>query len=134
MIIDEMISSGHARALLAIKDRELQVETATQIFDNKLSVRETEKLIKKLISPRKEKKHRRDIKHDPVILSLQKNIEEILGTKVSIAAKRNKGKIEIEYFPMMSWRGLWIYYSKSDMNRRVAMEHIFHSLRVSKMN
>lgn len=98
MIIDEMISSGHARALLAIKDRELQVETATQIFDNKLSVRETEKLIKKLISPRKEKKHRRDIKHDPVILSLQKNIEEILGTKVSIAAKRNKGKIEIEYF------------------------------------
>lgn len=98
MIVDEMLSTGHARALIAIKDVELQVEIATQIFDQKLSVRETEKLIKKLLVPRKEPKSKKDPMFDPIIQSLQKNIEEILGTKVLIDAKKNKGKIEIEYF------------------------------------
>lgn len=98
MVIDEMLSSGHARALISIKDSELQIEIATQIFDQKLSVRETEKLIKKLLVPRKESKSKKDPMFDPIIQSLQKNIEEILGTKVIIDAKKNKGKIEIEYF------------------------------------
>ena len=98
MVVDEMLSSGHGRALIAIKDQELQVEIATQIFDQKLSVRETEKLIKKLLVPRKEAKSKKDPMFDPIIQSLQKNIEEILGTKVLIDAKKNKGKIEIEYF------------------------------------
>lgn len=98
MVVDEMLSSGHGRALIAIKDAELQVEIATQIFDQKLSVRETEKLIKKILVPRKEPKSKKDPMFDPIIQSLQKNIEEILGTKVLIDAKKNKGKIEIEYF------------------------------------
>lgn len=98
MIVDQMLSTGHARALIAINDIELQVETATKIFDQKLSVRETEKLVKKILTPRKEYKSNKDPMFDPIIQSLQKNIEEILGTKVQIDAKKNKGKIEIEYF------------------------------------
>lgn len=98
MVIDEMLSSGHARALIAIKDPDLQVEIATQIFDQKLSVRETEKLIKKVLTPKKIQVNKKDDEMDPIILSLQKDVEEILGTKVHINAKKNKGKIEIEYF------------------------------------
>ena len=55
MIIDDMISTGHARALLAIDDKNLQYELANKVFDEKLSVRETEKLIKDLKNPKKEK-------------------------------------------------------------------------------
>ncbi len=98
MVIDEMLSSGHARALLAIKDNETQVETAIQIFDQKLSVRETEKLVKKILTPKKKKAPNDNSIMDPIIESIQKNVEEILGTKVNIDAKNNKGKIEIEYF------------------------------------
>jgi len=98
MVITQMISSGHARTLLALKENELQYETAVLVFDNKLSVRETEILIKKLLSEKKVKPLKKDTMLDPIISSLQKNIEEILGTKVRIDAKKNKGFIEIEYF------------------------------------
>lgn len=98
MVITQMISSGHARTLLAIKDIDQQYEVAVQVFDNKLSVRETESLIKKLMTEKKEKIVKKDQMMDPIISSLQKSIEEILGTKVKIDAKKNKGIIEIEYF------------------------------------
>jgi len=98
MVIDEMLSSGHARALISIKDNDLQFELANQIFDQKLSVRETEILIKKTLTPNKSRKTKKEQLIDPVINSLQKDIEEILGTKVQIKANKNKGKIEIEYF------------------------------------
>lgn len=98
MVITQMISSGHARTLLAIKDNEQQYEVAVKVFDHKLSVRETEALIKKHISEKKDKAVKKDQMMDPIISSLQKNIEEILGTKVRIDAKKNKGVIEIEYF------------------------------------
>ena len=55
MIIDDMITTGHARALLAIDDQEQQYILANKIFDEKLSVRETEKLIKDIKNPRKRK-------------------------------------------------------------------------------
>ena len=57
MIIDDMISTGHARALLAIEDKEQQYILANKVFDEKLSVRDTEKLVKEL------KKHQYD-QHD----------------------------------------------------------------------
>lgn len=96
MLIDEMLSSGHARALLAIEDEEKQYSIATKIFDEKLSVRETEKLVKNLDKPKKE----------PVVLEdgaiyedLQEKMKAIMGTKVVINRKSNtKGKIEIEYY------------------------------------
>ena len=100
MIIDDMISSGHGRALLAIEDNELQYTIAMQIFDNKMSVRETEKLVKSIVNKKPKKE---DPKLSTQIQLIYKDFEEnmksILGTKVSINTKNEKkGKIEIEYY------------------------------------
>ena len=56
MIIDDMISTGHARALLAIEDKEQQYILANKVFDEKLSVRDTEKLVKELKKPKGKRK------------------------------------------------------------------------------
>ena len=99
MIIDDMISTGHARALLAIDDPEQQYILATKVFDEKLSVRETEKLIKGLKSPKKEIKKPKTDEHKFVYDDLADKMKNVFGTKVKIAPKGNgKGKIEIEYY------------------------------------
>ncbi len=98
MIVDEMISTGHARALLAVDDKEFQFQLAQKIFDEKLSVREVEKLIKEVKSPKKEKAKQTDIENKFVYDDLQNKINQVLGTKVNIKHKNNKGKIEIEYY------------------------------------
>lgn len=98
MIIDEMISTGHARALLAIDDKKLQYELANRIFDEKLSVRETEKLVKEIKNPKKPKE-KKSVENEFVYKDLENRMKEVMGTKVSIASKSNgKGKIEIEYY------------------------------------
>lgn len=102
MVIDEMISTGHARALLGIADEEKQYTTAQKIFDEKISVRDTEKLVKKMqkqknapvkeITPEKKKL-------DAVYQEAEEKMKTILGTKVIINQKDSmKGKIEIEYY------------------------------------
>ena len=98
MIIDDMISTGHARALLAIDDKEQQYILANKIFDEKLSVRETEKLIKD-IKNHKKPKEKKVIEHVFIYNDLEEKMKEVMGTKVSIASKgKGKGKIEIEYY------------------------------------
>lgn len=98
MIIDDMISTGHARALLAIDDEEQQFILANKIFDEKLSVRETEKLVKALKNPKKEVKKEKS-EHTFVYENIEEQIKNIMGTKVSVNQKANgKGKIEIEYY------------------------------------
>lgn len=98
MIIDDMISTGHARALLAIDNKEQQYSIATKIFDEKLSVRETEKLVKSLKNPKK-KVEKEKIEHVFVYNDLVDKMKNVMGTKVNINAKANgKGKIEIEYY------------------------------------
>ena len=98
MIIDDMISTGHARALLAIDDPELQYTLANKIFDEKLSVRETEKLIKILKNPKKTAKKEK-IEHTFIYENLEEKMKGIMGTKVNVNPKSNgKGKIEIEYY------------------------------------
>ena len=98
MIVDDMISTGHARALLAIDDEEQQYLLANKIFDEKLSVRETEKLVKSLKNPKKPVKKEK-IEHMFVYENLEERMKNIMGTKVSVNAKSNgKGKIEIEYY------------------------------------
>ena len=98
MIVDDMISTGHARALLAIDDEEQQYILANKIFDEKLSVRETEKLVKALKNPKKENKKPK-IEHTFVYDNLEEQMKNILGTKVSVNPKANgQGKIEIEYY------------------------------------
>ena len=94
MIVDDMISTGHARALLALDDEEQQYILANKIFDEKLSVRETEKLVKALKNPKVQKQE-----HMFVYDNLEEHLKNIIGTKVSVNPKANgKGKIEIEYY------------------------------------
>ena len=111
MIVDEMISSGHGRALLAITDLELQYTLAMKIFDNKLSVRETERLIKNMLADKKNKKAAGIDPQTAIIYhQLEDKIKSIIGTKVQINAKSNKkGRIEIEY------------YSEEDLERIVSL-------------
>ena len=101
MLIDDMLSTGHVRALITIADPQLQYETAMYIFDKKLSVRETESYVKKLLN--KTPKEKTSEKEDPELSFLYKAIEnrlkESLGTKTTIKAKtKDSGKIEIEYY------------------------------------
>lgn len=100
MVIEDMITSGHARALIPIEDKEVQYTVAFQIFDEKLSVRETENLVKKLLSKKAEteKKGNRD-ENEVIFRDLEERIKGILGSKVSIHNRNGgKGKIEIEYY------------------------------------
>lgn len=100
MVVDEMISTGHARALLSLENDELQYTVAQKIFDEKLSVRETEKLVKSILNPKKQKKILEE-GEDLVYRNLEEKIKSIVGTKVLIQRKgKNKGKIEIEYYSM----------------------------------
>ncbi len=101
MLIDGMISSGHARTLLAIEDSELQYQAALKVFDEKLSVRETEKLIKSILSEKEEiKKETAITKEDSFIYrDLEEKMKKIIGAKVCIKKKaNNNGRIEIEYY------------------------------------
>ena len=102
MVIDLMLSSGHARTLVTIEDKEAQYQLALRMFDERLSVREAEKLVnsyKKSLEegPKEEKKM------DPSVVAQYENMQEALknsfNTKVTIKHKdNNKGKIEIEYY------------------------------------
>lgn len=98
MVIDDMISTGHARALISIEDPEEQYLIAQKIFDEKLSVREVEKLVKNLHKPEKPKKQ-----EDKTLAAIYENIsdrlKQCLSTKVSVSARQNgSGKIEIEFY------------------------------------
>jgi len=105
MLVDEMLSGGHARSLLAIKDEEEQYKAATKVFDEKLNVRETEKLVKRLQDTKQEPDRgndRRNNKKDDIIYqNIENKIRDILGCKVEIKRnKDNKGRIEIEYYSL----------------------------------
>ncbi len=101
MLIDDMLTTGHVRALISIEDSTLQYETALYIFDKKLSVRETEAYVKKVLSGRKSKSEAAAAKEDLSFLysEIEERLKNVLGTKATIKSKgKNKGKIEIEYY------------------------------------
>lgn len=98
MVIDDKLSTGHARAIISIEDAKEQYQLAQRIFDEKLSVRDVEKIIKDRNKPKKEK-----VKKEKVMeifySDITEKLKESLGTKVSINAKENgSGKIEIEFY------------------------------------
>lgn len=111
MVIDDLIQTGHARALLGIEDQEKQYSMAQKVFDEKLSVRETEKLVKKVQNEKEEiEKPKMDKQLEIIYQDLEEKMKQTLGTKVNINAKdENKGKIEIEY------------YNKEDLDRLIDM-------------
>lgn len=97
---DDMITSGHARTLLGISDGDKQFELAQRIIDERLSVREVEKIVKNIVEPpQKKEKTSRERTEDAIYEDLEERMKQIIGSKVSINRKRkNKGKIEIEYY------------------------------------
>lgn len=100
MLVDEMLTTGHARALLAIENKDEQHAAAVKVFDEKLNVRETEKLVKLLLNPAELKPEKeKNSAEDLVYEQLEEKIKGIIGSKVAIRRKnRDKGKIEIEYY------------------------------------
>lgn len=105
MVIDDMISGGHARALLAIEDKEEQYGMAMTVFDNKMSVRETEKLVRDYLKKLEEKDSDEKTKKkdfsqmETIYGQLEERMKSIIGTKVAIRSRNyKKGKIEIEYY------------------------------------
>ena len=98
MVVDEMISTGHARALLAVENPEEQYNLAQRIFDEKLSVRDVEKLVKNLHKPAKPKKT--DDKTMQVIYQdIEEKLKQKLGRKVTVTSRgEGSGKIEIEFY------------------------------------
>lgn len=97
MLIDDMISTGHARALLAVEDNELQYKLAQKVFDEKLSVRDIEKIMKSF--SKEAKKEKAENKNQFVYQNLEEKMKALLGTKVSINHKaNNQGKIVIDYY------------------------------------
>lgn len=98
MLINDEISMGHARALLALDQEDLQLEAAKVVIEKGLSVRDTEKLVKSILNP-KQVKLPIPSSDDAVYESIATKLREKLGTKVSINHKKGgKGKIEIEYY------------------------------------
>ena len=98
MLIDEMISQGHARALLSIENSEQQYAVAQRVFDEKLSVRDIEKIVKEMSKEKKEKNSSK-LDNEFIYKDFEEKIKNNLGTKVTIKPKdNNKGKIEIEYY------------------------------------
>lgn len=117
MLVEGKISSGHARALLGLEENEKQFQAAKRIIQENLSVRETEKLVKLLNRPKKEKQ---EAENGPDINLIYKQIEEklktIMGTKVLINRKdKNKGRIEIEY------------YSQEELERLIELMESMHN-------
>ena len=98
MMIDDMISAGHARTLITIEDPDVQYNIATKIFAEKLSVRETEKMVK-LIQKPEVKKEKAEKVNSFIYKDIEEKIKAILGTKVTVDHRsNNKGRISIEYY------------------------------------
>ena len=112
LVINNMISSGHARALLGLDDKELQLKAAKMIVDGGLSVRETERLVKRMAreAGEEEKPKKEENSLNLIYQNLEERIKTIMGTKVTIHNKdKNKGRVEIEY------------YSEAELERIVEM-------------
>lgn len=103
MVIDDMISGGHARTLLSIEDKDEQYAMAMLVFDNKMSVRETEKLVRSYLKKEEEKnivEKKEDFSQmETIYHQLEERMKSVIGSKVAIHSKNyKKGKIEIEYY------------------------------------
>lgn len=97
LVINGEISSGHARSLLAVEDGELQLKAADEIIRKGLNVRETEALVKNLLT-RKEKKKAAKLSEE--FQAIEDKFRNFFGTKVKLMNGRKNGKILIEYYSM----------------------------------
>ena len=111
MLVEETITSGHARALLGIADPDRQYEAAQQIVRDNLSVRDTEKLVKNINNPPVKKESKKELKNDFIYRDLEEKLKQTIGTKVSINRKsENQGKLEIEYYSQEELEKIVAYF------------------------
>lgn len=98
LVVNDLISGGHARALLSLNNKDIQYDTAMKVIDEKLSVRETEKLVKSLNNPNEKNAKSKVLDNEAIYKEYENNLRTILGSKVAIQRKgSNKGKIVIEF-------------------------------------
>ncbi|MBE6055448.1 ParB/RepB/Spo0J family partition protein [Clostridium sporogenes] len=97
-LIDGVITEGHGRALLALKENELQYKLSQTIIDENLSVRETERIIKNIYKEKKNNNNIKDNEISPYYKDIKSKLESLFDTKVNLQNNKNKGKIEIEYY------------------------------------
>jgi ParB family chromosome partitioning protein len=99
-IIEGIITEGHGRAILSLADKGKQYEIAQKVIDEKLSVRELERLIKKINEENQKNKLTEEVNEElnPYYKDIKNQLQNFFGTKVNISNKKNKGKIEIEYY------------------------------------
>ncbi|MGO5073728.1 ParB/RepB/Spo0J family partition protein [Clostridium sporogenes] len=97
-LIDGVITEGHGRALLALKENELQYKLSQTIIDENLSVRETERIIKNIYKEKKNSNNIKDNEISPYYKDIKSKLEGLFDTKVNLQNNKNKGKIEIEYY------------------------------------
>lgn len=95
-IAEGKISSGHGRALLSLDSKDEQLKTAESIVNEKINVRETEKLVKNRST--KKRKPKMTLNRDPFTEEIEENLMRALGTKVKLTSKKDGGKIEIEFY------------------------------------
>lgn len=99
LLLNGDITMGHARALLAIENEEAQINASHQVIQKKMSVRETEKLVKSILNPRKQRiKPEMDEQTALAYKSIEENLQKLVGSKVQIKPQGDRGKIEIEYY------------------------------------
>ena len=91
------LSNGHARALLSIENEKKQLSAAEKVISEGLSVRETENLVRE-IDQKKEKSKKKRVNKSPEVIEIEKELKEILGTKVTLKHGAKSGKVEIEYY------------------------------------
>lgn len=97
-LIEGVITEGHGRVLLGIIDSKIQCELAQKVIDDKLSVRELENIIKKLKNEKEVNRENLSNKINPYYRDIAERLQDFFGTKVSLNNKKDKGKIEIEYY------------------------------------
>lgn len=97
-IIEGIIAEGHGRALLGIKDKEIQYELSQKVIDENLSVRELERLVKRILEGKTAEEKETNNELNPYYKEIKNQLQSYFGTKVNISNKNNKGKIEIEYY------------------------------------
>ncbi len=115
MIIDDMLSTGHARALIPVENEEQQIQLAQKIFDEKLSVREVEKLVKQVLKPENKKPKEEVSKNLTYIYQdIENKLKESMSRKVAVTAKgkNGAGKIEIEFYSNEDLERLYEFLAK----------------------
>ncbi len=108
-VIENKLSSGHARTLLSITDQERQFELAEHVIEEELSVRATEALVKGELNQKEKKNNKKELSENANQKAVEDELKTIFSTKVRISQMKNKGKIEITY------------YSQEDLDRLLTM-------------